>query len=257
MLHEVMKPENLAAMDVGVASHNLFDLAYGLVLAHERKALDRVQFEMLEGMANHQRRALFELARNLLLYAPACKKENFINAIGYLIRRLDENTGPENFLRHAFKIKVGSPEWQKLEQGFLASFDAIPNVSDAPRRTQNRQSAASGHRAGAIARGWQHFVNEPDTDFRPARKTASGGSKSSPSGKPRCGEKAPQIPLVIAGEESAGGRRAAGLPGPVAARSGGGPLSAGEPPGRRLHAPWTAPRPTRTAGAIHAGERAV
>ena len=33
-----MKPENLAAMDVGVASHNLFDLAYGLVLAHERNA---------------------------------------------------------------------------------------------------------------------------------------------------------------------------------------------------------------------------
>ena len=49
MVHEVMKPENLAAMDVGIASHNLFDLAYGLVLAHERNALDKVQFEMLEG----------------------------------------------------------------------------------------------------------------------------------------------------------------------------------------------------------------
>jgi len=33
MLRETMKPENLAAMNVGVASHNLFDLAYGLVLA--------------------------------------------------------------------------------------------------------------------------------------------------------------------------------------------------------------------------------
>ena len=114
MVHEVMKSENLAAMDVGIASHNLFDLAYGLVVAQERNAMDRVQFEMLEGMANNQRRALFEKSRNLLLYAPACKKENFINAIGYLIRRLDENTGPENFLRHAFKIRVGSPEWQKL-----------------------------------------------------------------------------------------------------------------------------------------------
>ena len=40
-------------------------------LAHERGALDRVQFEMLEGMANHQRRALREVAPNLLLYAPA------------------------------------------------------------------------------------------------------------------------------------------------------------------------------------------
>ena len=126
MVHEVLKAENLAAMDVGLASHNLFDLAYGLVLAHERNAMDRVQFEMLEGMANAQRRALFELSRNLLLYAPACRRENFINAIGYLIRRLDENTGPENFLRHAFKIEVDSPEWRQLEQGFLAAFDAIP-----------------------------------------------------------------------------------------------------------------------------------
>ena len=145
MLHEAMKPENLAAMDVGVASHNLFDLAYGLVLVRQARAFDRVQFEMLEGMANHQRRALCELSHNVLLYAPACKKENFINAIGYLIRRLDENTGPENFLRHAFKIQAGSPEWQKLEQGFLDSFAAIPQTSAAPRRTQDRRLPPPNH----------------------------------------------------------------------------------------------------------------
>lgn len=199
MVHEVLKPENLAAMDAGIASHNLFDLAYGLVLAHERNAMDRVQFEMLEGMANNQRRALFEKSRNLLLYAPACKKENFINAIGYLIRRLDENTGPENFLRHAFKIRVGSPEWQKLEQGFLASFDAMAKTSDAPRRTQNRMSPPEAA-PGAVARGWQHFQNEPDTDFS---LPASGewGQQIIKRWKPRCGEKAPQIPSVIAGEE--------------------------------------------------------
>ena len=37
MLHEGMQPENLAAVRLGVASHNLFDLAYGLVLAHEAR----------------------------------------------------------------------------------------------------------------------------------------------------------------------------------------------------------------------------
>src|SRR6185503_4839533 len=103
---------------LGVASHNLFDLAYGLVLAARVKTGDGIQFEMLEGMANHQRRALLERTRNLLLYAPACRKEEFLNAIGYLLRRLDENTGPENFLRHAFKLTVDSPEWKGLENGF-------------------------------------------------------------------------------------------------------------------------------------------
>lgn len=171
MLHEAMRAENLAAVRVGVASHNLFDLAYGLVLAAETDAGDAVQFEMLEGMANQQRRALFEETRRLLLYAPACRKEEFINAIGYLIRRLDENTGPENFLRHAFQLQVGSPEWERLERDFRACFDV--EVSDAPRRTQNRQ--VEGHAAArplegdaANADAQQRvppFQNEPDTDF--------------------------------------------------------------------------------------------
>jgi RHH-type proline utilization regulon transcriptional repressor/proline dehydrogenase/delta 1-pyrroline-5-carboxylate dehydrogenase len=203
MLHEVMKPENLAAMNVGVASHNLFDLAYGLVLAQAAGALDRVQFEMLEGMANSQRRSLFELSRNLLLYAPACKKENFISAIGYLIRRLDENTGPENFLRHAFKIQVDNAEWKKLEQGFLAAFDAISSVSDAPRRNQDRNQPPAV--PDALARGWQHLESEPDTDFA-LPQNGEWAQKIVAKWQPLCGEKATQIPLVIAGEEIFEGR---------------------------------------------------
>jgi RHH-type proline utilization regulon transcriptional repressor/proline dehydrogenase/delta 1-pyrroline-5-carboxylate dehydrogenase len=204
MLHETMKPENLAAMDVGVASHNLFDLAYGMVLAWEGGALDKVQFEMLEGMANNKRRALFELSRNLLLYAPACKKENFINAIGYLIRRLDENTGPENFLRHAFKIKVGSPEWQQLERGFLDSFDAIATLSNAPRRRQN-QSLPVPDVSAALAGGWQHFQNEPDTDFA-LPQNGEWAQQIIARWQPRCGDKAVEIPLALAGETLLEGR---------------------------------------------------
>ena len=105
MVNEAMKPDNIAAVRLGVASHNLFDISYALVQAAEKELLDKVQFEMLEGMANAQRRALFELTRNVLLYAPVCRKQDFIHAIGYLVRRLDENTGPENFLRHAFHIR--------------------------------------------------------------------------------------------------------------------------------------------------------
>jgi RHH-type proline utilization regulon transcriptional repressor/proline dehydrogenase/delta 1-pyrroline-5-carboxylate dehydrogenase len=198
MLHEVMKPENLAAMDVGVASHNLFDMAYALVLVAENHAQDKVHFEMLEGMANHQRRALFEMSRDLLLYAPACKKQNFINAIGYLIRRLDENTGPENFLRHAFKIAVDSPDWKKLEQGFLASFDLIPKLPSEPRRTQDRNQPgpAGSH---AIDHGWQHLENEPDTDFS-LPQNGRWGEVIVNEWIQKEGATAPEIPLVIAGQ---------------------------------------------------------
>src|SRR5437867_11550329 len=117
---------------------------------------------MLEGMANHQRRALLGHTRNLLLYAPACRREEFLNAIGYLSRRLDENTGPDNFLRHAFKIHVGSAGWLRLEEGFVRSLDAIATLPEVPRRTQNRlRPAEPPARCGA---DWTKFVNEPDTD---------------------------------------------------------------------------------------------
>src|SRR6476660_347493 len=137
MLHEGMQPENIAAVRLGIASHNLFTLAYGLVLATKNNAIDCVQFEMLEGMANAQRRALFELTGNMLLYAPACKQEDFTNAIGYLVRRLDENTGPDNFLRHAFNIEVDSPEWNALEQQFVEAFENCERIDTKPRRTQD------------------------------------------------------------------------------------------------------------------------
>lgn len=198
MVHELLQPENLAAMNVGIASHNLFDVAYALTLAHERRALDRVQFEMLEGMANHQRRALFELSQNLLLYAPACHQKDFISAIGYLIRRLDENTGPENFLRHAFKLKVGTPEWHALEQNFLASFEAVNAMDNSPRRKQNRQLPPE--KTDAIANGWQKFENEPDTDFA-LPQNGEWAKQIIAKWQPRFGENAVQIPLVIDGQE--------------------------------------------------------
>ena len=161
MLDYALEPEHLAAVHVGIASHNLFDVAYGLVLTADRGAGDRVQFEMLEGMANHQRRALLGHTNRLLLYAPACRKEEFLNAIGYLIRRLDENTGPENFLGHAFRLTVGSDDWRLLERGFRESFTTP--VSDAPRRTQDRRAEAfPGPRPEWP---WERFENEPDTDW--------------------------------------------------------------------------------------------
>ena len=168
MLHEGFRADNLAAVKLGVASHNLFDVAYALTLAREYDALDRVQFEMLEGMANHQRRALFEEAPQLLLYAPVCRREHFLSAIGYLIRRLDENTGPENFLRHTFRLVPGSEQWNQLEQGFREAFSRITTLSSAPRRNQDRRKENSPEealaRSGKTA-DTRAFANEPDTDW--------------------------------------------------------------------------------------------
>ena len=200
MLQDGMQPENRAAVRLGIASHNLFDLAYGLALAAEQDALEQVQFEMLEGMANHQRRALLEVADNLLLYAPATRQEDFIHAIGYLVRRLDENTGPDNFLRHAFKLDVNSPEWERLQNDFLSAFDRIGDLPDSPRRTQDRRLPPT--RPAELEAG---FVNEPDTDWALPHNVEWGDTIRA-AWFDRHGERAARIPLVIAGEERSDGR---------------------------------------------------
>ena len=203
MLRYGMQPENLPAVRLGIASHNLFSLAYGLVLASKASVMDHVQFEMLEGMANHQRRALFELSQNVLLYAPACRQEDFINAIGYLVRRLDENTGSENFLRHAFSLTVGSEDWQRLEKAFLDSFGRMENVPAEPRRGQNRLEEAD--KGDADLRLQNAFDNEPDTDWS-LPQNSKWAETIVNQWQDRHSARAAEVPLVVAGEERAKGR---------------------------------------------------
>lgn len=217
MVRYGLHADNLSAVRLGIASHNLFDVAFAIVLAAcsnqlgeppEQGAveqgtgdlratlpLDHLQFEMLEGMANHQRRALHEMVDNLLLYAPACQQHDFIHAIGYLVRRMDENTGPDNFLRHAFKIEVDSPEWQRMEGIFLESVDHMESVAVAPRRTQDRQQPPV---PPAAPRHWSLLVNEPDTDFALAQN-CRWAEEIIAQWSTRCDSQATHVPLSIAG----------------------------------------------------------
>ena len=203
MLHEGLREENIAAVHLGLASHNLFDVAYGLVLAHERGVLDRVQFEMLEGMANHQRRALTEVTSNLLLYAPATRRKQFTHAIGYLVRRLDENTGVDNFLSHAFKLQVDSDAWQRLTNQFVAAFGMIESLPEEPRRSQDRRRPVG--RPGAEDLSLEGFVNEPDTDFS-LPGNLEWARQIVEHWKPRYGDRAVDIPLAVGGCEIREGR---------------------------------------------------
>lgn len=200
MLQYGMQPEIYQAVQLGVASHNLFDLAYAIVLAASQGMLAQVQFEMLEGMANHQRRALFELCHNVLLYAPACHQHEFINAIGYLIRRLDENTGPDNFLRHAFNIQVDSPAWKRLESGFKSSLELSQTVSDQPRRTQDRRQTPEQPAEPIL---WEELQNEPDTDVSLIQNGLWAESIIE-QWKHRCDSRATEIALCVAGETQMG-----------------------------------------------------
>src|SRR5690606_30863679 len=69
-LDEVFQPRNTAAVRIGVAGHNLFDIAYAWLLAGEREVRDAIEFEMLLGMAQGQVAAVSRTVGPVLLYVP-------------------------------------------------------------------------------------------------------------------------------------------------------------------------------------------
>ncbi|MFC4994605.1 bifunctional proline dehydrogenase/L-glutamate gamma-semialdehyde dehydrogenase [Rubritalea tangerina] len=134
------KPENAESVQLGIASHNLFEISYSLLVRAREGVEEHVELEMLEGMANHQARAVQDLAGGLLRYAPVVKKEDFHSAISYLVRRLDENTHEENFLHDIFGMKPGCPKWNKQKQMFFDACAIKDTVQDTPNRTMDRAS---------------------------------------------------------------------------------------------------------------------
>jgi len=165
---------------------------------------DFFTFEMIEGMANHVRRAVKETGVDLLAYAPVAEDRHFINAVAYLIRRLDENTGPRNFLRHLNRLRTGTDAWNMLADHFRASVRRIPTLGPRSHRTQNRIEESFPGRRGT--RHWSHFRNEPDTDWSLAPNRAWAAAIRRRWMK-AVGDKPVDVPLVIAGRQIAAGRR--------------------------------------------------
>ena len=205
MLEFGLQPENIAAVHFGLASHNLFDLAYTHVLAEERGITEGLVFEMLEGMADHVRRTLQEEKRkgesketNLLLYTPVTSQDQFISAIAYLVRRLDENTSADNFLRHSFDIRVDSTAWNFLEKQFLAAWNLKDKISSEPRRQQNRDKEVFAENIGTLAD--PIFRNEPDTDWV-LPENQKWAKKIRKKWQPNENTKVRKIPLVIGNTE--------------------------------------------------------
>ena len=191
MLHYGCEPKHAAAVRLGVASHNLFDIAYTLLLREDQGVEARVELEMLEGMANHQARVARRHAKGLLLYAPVVRREDFASAISYLVRRLDENTADENFLRDLFGMQQGDDKWERQKQSFIEACAMQQSVGAAPQRMQDRKVEETQERS--LQEG---FHNEADTDWAlPANVVWATGKVLEQSSSA-----APSIPLVIAGE---------------------------------------------------------
>ena len=153
MVDSALRPSWAGAVRIGLASHNLFDVAWALVLRDRLEDPNRIEFEMLEGMAPAQARAVNAAAGGLLLYAPVVARDDVDSSIAYLSRRFDENTSPDNFLRALFTLTPGSAEFDDQAERFR---DAV----------QRRHTiTTSSRRANLPAVQPQRFDNVADSDF--------------------------------------------------------------------------------------------
>ncbi|GAA3802744.1 proline dehydrogenase family protein [Cellulomonas soli] len=176
LVETALDPTRTDAVRVGVASHNLFHVAYAHLLAQHRGVSDALDVEMLQGMAPAQARAVREVVGDLLLYTPVVARDDFDVAISYLVRRLEENSAAQNFLHALFADAPGASGKPTAMAGQEAAFRAAvigsTTVSTSPRRTgrvpapEGRgpfTSAADTDPALAASRAWARdlLVREP------------------------------------------------------------------------------------------------
>jgi RHH-type transcriptional regulator, proline utilization regulon repressor / proline dehydrogenase / delta 1-pyrroline-5-carboxylate dehydrogenase len=155
LVDHALRPDRLGATRIGLASHNLLDQALAWHLAGTRGVADRVDVEMLQGMAPELARAVHGTTGAIRLYTPVVHPDDFDAAVAYLVRRLEETASPENFLRRL--ADQGPPALDGERERFTAAVADRQDVDVGPRREQDR---TRDHRRGVPP----VFDNEPDTD---------------------------------------------------------------------------------------------
>jgi RHH-type proline utilization regulon transcriptional repressor/proline dehydrogenase/delta 1-pyrroline-5-carboxylate dehydrogenase len=218
-LDEALRPENSRAVRLGVAGHNLFDIAYAWLLAGERGVRDDVEFEMLLGMAQGQVAAVSREVGHVLLYVPVVRPDEFDVAISYLVRRLEENASSDNFLSAAFDLADDPAMFARSATASSPRCSGPPTppfpsvlsgrrrggTTRPPRRTpaltrpgpprngggrRRRRSDAGGARHRRRTGDGESFVDTAVFDLRESvRAEGAPGSRTRPT--PRCRPTAP------------------------------------------------------------------
>jgi RHH-type proline utilization regulon transcriptional repressor/proline dehydrogenase/delta 1-pyrroline-5-carboxylate dehydrogenase len=172
VLEWALTAERTDAVRIGVAGHNLFDLAFAWLLASRRGVADKVEFEMLLGMATGQAEAVKREVGGLLLYTPVVHPHEFDSAISYLVRRLEENASPENFMSGLFDLAEHAEVFDREAGRFRASLAALTTEVPSPNRIQDRSDAAA--ELAALEDRELGFGNTADTDPAIAANRAWG-----------------------------------------------------------------------------------
>ena len=156
VLNYALTPEHLNNIEVGIAGHNLFDIAFANSLMKARSIEVGVSFEMLLGMAESQAQVVSATVGSLLLYTPVVHPDEFDVAIAYLIRRLEESASSDNFMSAVFELHENQSLLDRETERFRLSIQHFDDYFADTNRTQSRLTAPQATTSG--------FSNSPDSD---------------------------------------------------------------------------------------------
>ncbi len=124
--------ENHDTLSLACASHNIRSIAYVYEVARDLDVPDeRLEFQVLYGMAEPIRTALQKAGLRLRLYTPVGE---MIPGMAYLVRRLLENTSNESFLRQSFAQKVSREELLRNPATLVPHSGAATQTQAAPQQ---------------------------------------------------------------------------------------------------------------------------
>ncbi len=128
--------ENHHLVHFACATHNIRSIACVIETAKELKVpRERLEFQILYGMAEPVRSALKKSGHPVRLYTPV---GGMIPGMAYLVRRLLENTSNESFLRQSFAEGVSREKLLKNPLEFETGSTFLRDTADEPIGNGNR-----------------------------------------------------------------------------------------------------------------------
>jgi RHH-type proline utilization regulon transcriptional repressor/proline dehydrogenase/delta 1-pyrroline-5-carboxylate dehydrogenase len=135
--------EHYQLLRPAIATHNVRSIAYALAASQRLSLPERaIEFQMLYGMGDAIKATLVQLGQRVRVYAPFGE---LIPGMGYLVRRLLENTSNDSFLRQSF-----------IEH---AAVDELLHNPEEERLNGARSTTVPLPSSGSP------FRNEPELDF--------------------------------------------------------------------------------------------
>lgn len=150
-----LKKERCEVANISIATHNIFDLSYSLILAAENETEPFIEIELFDKRIPYFQSVLKKIVKKpLVLLFAIVPLDNLNAAIAYMLRRWDEYSGQDNFLKHIYELNIDSKYLDEQKQIFYQSCQEMNNLSSTPRRLDLRKE-----------KPFSLFENEPPFDF--------------------------------------------------------------------------------------------